>query len=637
MSLKRPRIHLTGISNIDYKTKEDIQKVFNNFKNFTIKPKEPEYEEHKDKYKAPKPKSPNMYNVSLEDVKEQSGDSLMYADTYNFRKELKRKKMVNHTEEKLRDLNSISHGYNSKDLKTDDTKDLNKSKNEELNERIKEYENDKERIQYLRNCVKKKLFPHKDIKNLFLIWQRNYLKNQELSAYDLHQRINELNIPITYNEAIGLINYANKRNTNSLNFDEFNNLFFVDRDKLNELRNKSTIIPKKIDINKIKDDNKKELEDINSKFLNQKTFKHDHFLTLETILQIKNSNFIVSMNEINDKENNKNGVCDFPTFKKVLDTLKIPEKYKNKYIAKSIFNEFKVPDKDLMNYTKFLEKCNNFKQPNDFFEFQNNYLNLLSKKMENNETEREKYKHILLEEEKRRKEYIENLVPPKSEDRLFADKINYKLVNNNKSYAYNRYSTIKTEANEQRYKTPFNKEINENNNINSDRLNACTLSCDRRDTFSHYQPSLNFINLVFKDSRKYTDRYEEGIRKLRPIEIFQDKDGKFNHNKSKDYKDFGGYFQRYKKTYLNDDKGAPGYIDEKERFIRNDICDTEKKIRLKNLEIHNKNKLFIKKDWNDRIDFQQKVADVKESLGQIKRTRKLYEYENRIIERNKLH
>lgn len=144
--------------------------------------------------------------------------------------------MVNHTEEKLRDLNSISHGYNSKDLKTDDTKDLNKSKNEELNERIKEYENDKERIQYLRNCVKKKLFPHKDIKNLFLIWQRNYLKNQELSAYDLHQRINELNIPITYNEAIGLINYANKRNTNSLNFDEFNNLFFVDRDKINELK-----------------------------------------------------------------------------------------------------------------------------------------------------------------------------------------------------------------------------------------------------------------------------------------------------------------------------------------------------------------------------------------------------------------
>ena len=204
MSLKKPRIHITDISNVDYKSKGEIGKIFNNFKYYTIKPdknNEPLDPTQVVVYKSQKPRKPNMYNVSLEDVKEQSGDSLMYADTYNFRKELKRKKMVNHTEEKLRDLNSISHGYNSKDLKTDVIKDLNKSKNEELNERIKEYENDKERIQYLRNCVKKKLFPHKDIKNLFLIWQRNYLKNQELSAYDLHQRINELNIPITYNEA----------------------------------------------------------------------------------------------------------------------------------------------------------------------------------------------------------------------------------------------------------------------------------------------------------------------------------------------------------------------------------------------------------------------------------------------------
>ena len=378
---------------------------------------------------------------------------------------------------------------------------------------------------------------------------------------------------------------------------------------------------------------KREFEEINSKFLNQKVLQHDHFLTLETILQIKNSNFLASMNEINDKENNKNGTCDFPTFKKVLDTLRIPEKYKNKYIAQSIFNEFKIPDKDLMNYSNFLEKCKNFKQPNDFFEFQNNYLNLLSKKMENNETQREKYKDILLEDEKRRKEYIDNLPPPKIEDRIFTDKNNYKLINTNNSCSNNRYSTLKTEVNKQRYRTPFSREKNVYSHRNHDRLNTCTISCDNKDIFSHYQPSLKFINLVFKDSRKYLDRYKEGIKEFSPIEYFQDKDKEFSKYKSKDYKDFGGYFQRYKNTNLNDDKDSPGYIDEKER---NDICDTEKKIRLKNLEIHNKNKLFIKDQWNDRIDFQQKVADVKESLGQIKRTKKLYEYENRIVERNKL-
>ena len=79
------------------------------------------------------------------------------------------------------------------------------------------------------------------------------------------------------------------------------------------------------------------------------------------------------MNEINDKDNNKNGLCDFQTFKNVLDTLKIPEKYKNIQIAKSIFNEFKVENADLMNYNNFIEKCKDIKNPNDFFQFQNNY------------------------------------------------------------------------------------------------------------------------------------------------------------------------------------------------------------------------------------------------------------------------
>ena len=36
------------------------------------------------------------------------------------------------------------------------------------------------------------------------------------------------------------------------------------------------------------------------------------------------------------------------------------------------------------------------------------------------------------------------------------------------------------------------------------------------------------------------------------------------------------------------------------------------------------------------IKFQQKVLDVKESLGQIKRTHNLYEYENRNIIRQQI-
>ena len=88
---------------------------------------------------------------------------------------------------------------------------------------------------------------------------------------------------------------------------------------------------------------------------------------------------------------------------------------------------------------------------------------------------------------------------------------------------------------------------------------------------------------------------------------------------------------------LSCDLNSPGYIDTKERFEKNDIVETEKKNRIENLQKINKSKLEIKKKWNDNIDFQQKVSEVKESLGQIKRTQNKYEYENRIIERNKLH
>ena len=651
MSLKKPRIHLTGISNIDYKSKQEIKKIFNNFNNFTIKPQVGNFPDESGNYKSPKPNKPNLYNVSLRDAIEQSGDSLMYAETYKIRNEIKQKKLENDSEKKLRDINALSKVYNNSqkiDLKKDDLKEYTIT---EKNEGKKQNEADEVRIKYLRKCVKDKLVQHKDVKNIFLSWQKNYLKNQELSVFDLKNNINELGIPITYNETIGLLSFANKRNTNTLNYDEFKNLFFDDSDKINKYKNlSSVIIPSNVDINKIEEENKKENENKDIKLINYKVFKNDHFLTLESMLHIKNSNFLASMNEMNDKENNKNGNCDFPTFKKVLDTLKIPEKYKNMSIAKSIYNEFKIPDKDLMSYMAFIEKCKNIKQPNDFFEFQNNYLNLLSKKLVNNEEERKKYKDILLEDDKRKKEYVKGLNICKSMDKIFnndnrcitennelnvinANKIKNNLnnINNNEiknkdSINLNNYNTIKTENNNRRYEDIL---INENNKLNKNNHNSCTISYDNRDTFSHYQPTLNFIDLMYKDSRKYLDRYKEGVKEFSPIPVIRDKDG--NNKLQK-----GRFNHKVRSTILSYDMASPGYIDNKERFNRNNNVSDEKKIKLKNIENINKKKNEILDKWNDIIDFQQKVSEVKESLGQIKRTKNLFDYENRIYERNKL-
>ena len=640
MSLKKPRIHLTGISNIDYKSKLDIKKIFNNFNNFSNNQQKEVFSDEPSTYKSPNPKRPNLYNVSLKDAVPQSGDSLMYAETYRIRNEIKQKKMEKESEKKLRDINSLSKVYNSSQKINQNNEQTTKV---EQNSGKKGTKTDEERINYIRKSVSDKLSTHTDIKNIFLLWQKNYLKNQDLSVYDLHQRINELDIPITYNETVALVSYANKRNTNTLNYDEFKNLFFDDSMRINDQR-KKTVIPEIVDVNKIKEDNKKEHENKNVKFANYKVFRNDHFITLETMLNIKNSNFLNSMNEINDKENNKNGNCDFITFKKVLDILKIPEKYKNMSIAKSIYNEFKLPDKDLMSYANFIDKCKNLKQPNDFFEFQNNYLNLLTNKLIDNESKRKKFRDILLEEEMRRKEYVKNLSLSKSMDKMinknicntennnlynYNDEIKNNTLNdcNNNNNSNNRYSTIKTEANNDMYGPPAKR----NKNLyNGQKYNNCTISYDNSDTFSHYQPSFKFIDLIHKDGRKYLERYKEGVKEFSPIEVIGEK--KIIIPK----KDFGGYVHKFKKTTMSCDLGTPGYIDNKERFDRNDLASHEKQIKLENLEKMNKKKCEIMDNWNDIINFQQKISEVKESLGQIKRTKNLFEYENRIIERNKL-
>lgn len=251
MSLKKPRIHLTGISNIDYKSKQEIKKIFNNFNNFTIKPQGGNFPDESGTYKYPKTNKPNLYNVSLKDAIEQSGDSLMYAETYKIRNEIKQKKLENDSEKKLRDINALSKVYNNSQKI-----DLKKNTITENNEGKKQNEADEVRIKYLRKCIKDQLVQHKDVKSVFLLWQKNYLKNHELSVFDLKHNINELGIPITYNEAIGLISFANKRNTNTLNYDEFKNLFFDDSDKINKYKNlSSVIIPENVDINKIEEDN----------------------------------------------------------------------------------------------------------------------------------------------------------------------------------------------------------------------------------------------------------------------------------------------------------------------------------------------------------------------------------------------
>ena len=639
MSLKKQRIHVSGISNIDYKSKTEIEKIFNNFKNYSIKPEknnEPIDPTQIVVYKSPKPKLPNMFNFSLKEAIKQDGDSLLYANTYKLRKELKLKRLEQNVNKKLK-INGLPKVNNS-----NQNNDSNNFKTEQMKQ------NDINRLKALRKDVQEKLVPHKNVQNIFVSWQKNYLKNNELSVYDLNQRINGLGIPISYNETMGLISLANKRNTNTLNLDEFKNLFFDDSENINDTKSLASIkIPKNINTQKIEDDYKKEEANKYKKFINNKIFDNFFYNRLESLLHIKHSNFIKSMNEINDKENNKNGLCDLKTFKNVLDTLKIPEQYKNIFIAESIFNEYKIDNADLMNYNNFMEKCRKLKKPNNFFEFQNRYLNLLTNKLIDNENKRNNCKDILLENDKKTKEYIKNLNAYK------ASKSMDKIYNNNKCITENNYqNNLNNDFNEENKKIKNNISIdysnlnnkrfytlnNEQNKINGNDRNKNRLTYNdynNKESFSHYQPTFNFIDLIYKDDKKYLEKYKEGIQEFSPNNVMN-----LRKNKRADGRSINSRFFTNKSQdppiFMSYDSTVPGFIDEKERFERNKMIPIEGRYNKDLLEKINRQKREINERWNNMIKFHQKVSDVKESLGQIKRTKNLFEYENRNIIRQKI-
>ena len=411
------------------------------------------------------------------------------------------------------------------------------------------------------------------------------------------------------------------------------------------LKISSIKIPENINMKQIEDDYKVEQENKYKKFINNKIFDNFHYNRLESMLHIKYSNFLNSMNEINNQENNKNGLCDFQTFKSVLDTLKIPEKYKNFYIAKSIFNKYKIENDDLMNYNEFIERCKKIKKPNNFFEFQNEYLNLLSDKLSETEKRRNECKDILMENDKRTKEYAKNLGSCKSVDKLY---------NNNKCLTeFNQQNTIQNSSNNNCYDKNIKKNITidvpnfkDNNrypSFNHERCNTINENENRRyknkieeyqnnairESFSHYQPSLNFINLLFKDNKSYTEKYNNGIKEFSPNNVMNLKKEKRSDGRSINSRFFHQKKSDYPPVFMSYDSKVPGYINEKERFEINKMDNIDKKYNSEIIEQINRKKNEINERWNNMIKFQQKVLDVKESLGQINRTKHLFDYENR--------
>jgi hypothetical protein len=502
----------------------------------------------------------------------------------------------------------------------------------------------KERLNIIRNKIFNRLKTHNNTKEIFLKWQKNYLNNRELSLYDLHGIINDLGISISFNEAFALIKSANKRNTDKLNYDEFKSLFLNDDKNID------------IDLSKIpyqnessyKENIEKEEENKRKQLSILRVSKGDNYLALQKIIRICYPNFLETMKKIqkeNAQNNNKElkGIGDLPTFKKVLDTIKIPDKFKNESIINTIYNQYKISD-NMMNYEKFIENCKNIKETNDFFIFQNGYLNLIQKKLEKNENERKKYNDILVLNKLKKKDYLKELGNQiginSIEDinlinrRLYKNKSlcnidhkNYFEINKNKKYTLENNNDDKNGINEYNIAKTIN--TNENNFNN------------KTEFYNHYQPSFNFIDFVFKDNKLYNDRYYKAIDDISPL--IPKKTNDRNDIMKKNFSDLGEHkhqslikTRKFNKNFLSCEFGEPGYMKSEERYEKYEPSQEEKKKKLLVLENSLKRKYDTNKKWNDKFNFQQQVVNINNSLGQIKRTENLLRYEKKMNDINNI-
>ena len=708
MSLKRPRIHLSGISNNDFRTKGETRQIkrfqpFHESRNFGMlglanyklpfsihqELFKPTIGINEGKFVENDVQNPKIYDTALfyqnNSMKikpkslligqrskqldtseyrgglEYNGDSMMIVDTIKQRKEIKMKEKLIQENLKKKHIGVISGGImkqinqnedinndfneNEEDKKIIKEKKLKKSRSDSL---FLDKKISKERLNMIKDKIYNRLKTSNNTKGIFLKWQKNYLNNRELSMFDLHRIINDLGIPINYNEVYALILNANKRNTDKLNYDEFKNLLLNDDTKIDI--DLSTIPYKNesiyIENNKKEEENKKQLLN------NLRISKNENYLSFKKIIRCRYENFLQAMkniqNEKNENSNNSKGLCDLPTFKKVIDTLKIPEKYKNEDIINTIFNQFKISDNNFMNFENFIENCKNIKETNDFFIFQNGYLNLIQKKLEKNEEERKKYNDILVENQIRKKNYLKNL--GSQFDMISPDEMPYfnKKLHKNKSNPDINNRSINSEINKnKKYFLEENNNYipnmltinntNKTDNKQENKINATIIN--KTNFYNHYQPSLNFINYIFKDNKLYNDRYYKAVDEISPLipKKTNDKNELIKKNISEADETKNQILinsRKFNKNFLSCEMGMPGYMADEVRYKKFEPSNGEKTRKLKYMENTLKRKSDTNKAWNDKINFQQNIIDINNSLGQIKRTENLYRYEKRINNMN---
>ena len=603
MSLKRERNHTTGLSNIDFRSKNDIPSLdqyepWHKTKNFGTMSKYPyelSYTEHKKLFRPTKQINEQYYlNADIQNPKTYQsaqfykdhkirlntkaiftneriaqldesnkgkdiflGDSMMISDINKQRKERKKRRKFNDIENKetkiIQQNQIIADKINKNKEAIQETQLVKIEAKETLEGKV-----DLKKIQEIRLALRRRYANRTNFRKIFQDWQRS--AQGEITVYDAHHMINDLNIPINYNETRALISSANKRGKFSLNLEEFMSLIFSDNPLL------------KIDLSNI-EYNKEEFFDEDEIVQNLKKTMEinknpDDIAYFEQYFKTKKPILLKYIKELGYEKTNS---CPYEIFAQAVRKFPLPEKYIDDHFLKQIYNEYKIPDKEEMDYKKYLNYLVTPKDLEDFYDFQKKDIAWLKDKI------------------------LRTEVDTKNDVEIFK----------------------KDQRQRERLKNLYLQQIDEQKKQNLYHSMA-------NDSFSHYQPSTNFINMVYKERQKHYEELNNTEKSFEPLPSLISE----NQRKTR----FGASPIFYTKNDTEADPKSYLYISEDDRFkIRGrDYDNFNENNRYKRLERNKANVKKIEKEYKsyaDKNHFHNEFYFAKDALGQVKRTKDMLEYE----------
>ena len=615
MSLRKERSHYQGLSNIDFRSKNDLfnMELFDrwkfkpNFGTMGYKNYERSYSSKKQLFKPskkintqkdivndyPDPRfytttqfykknniDLNMKNIftnervaQLEETfkgKEPFlGDSMMISDI-NKQRKLRKKKIddINDNEEKKMVIkNNIIKDKDEKNKAAiQETQLVKIDAKDTLEDKV-----NIDKLREIRLALRRRYANRSNFSKIFKEWAKS--ANGEITLYDAYDMINKLSIPVNLNEVKLLINSSNTRGTETLNLSEFMNLIFSDNKALlNDINLQKNRIYNEDDQKTLKEkmeDNIKEIE------------KTEELNQLKSYLRLRLPKFITYINQ----SGSKNGFCDYETFNKAINKFNMPINYKKQPILTALYNKF-LDKNNLLNITELSNFLIEDIQP-EYLSYQKDRIH-------------EKALKNIKNREKELYDFIKN-----NNDKYIKNK--QKILDLDNQIKTNK---ILKENEEKEYELKHKNEIN--NTV----------------------PSTPWINQVFKDHKKYfleLNNVESNFRAVHRISTATQPNTRF------------GSVPKWRDTSLiiHGNKDCPSYTNEIDRFnVRGNYLteipklEKEDKKRLKQLSKQKYVKLWEKADDVNKLT--NYLIEEKNKFSQYHIAKMNYDYNNFVKLQNKI-